>query len=405
MSTAPATKEWFDFKKKLEELRAYHGRGTELISVYMPPEYPVNEMMGKLKDEYGQASNIKSATTKKNVQSALEKVMNFLKGEHHAPLHGIAVFCGNVSEVEGRVDIQLHSVIPPAPIRTGFYRCESTFVLEPLEDLLGNTGTFCVVVLDGKEATIGVLKGKSVRVIRQITSTAHAKVSKGGQSARRFQRIHEESVEVYYKRIGEVMEYFLGLKGFKGVIIGGPGPAKEDFAKSKPFNYQLKVLGVVDTGYTDEYGLREIVDKSAEILAEQESVKEKKLIDDFMQGVMATNLATYGYKEVKEALESKKASKLLLSEGLDLKRVKVTHEKTGVVEERVVALDKIKDVESVVDADGGARKVDVQGDVYEELLLLAEKLGIPVEIVSVETHEGSQFAAMFHGIGAFLRYR
>lgn len=405
MASTVASKEWFDYKKKLEELGTYHGRGTELISVYLTPESPVNEMMNKLKDEYGQASNIKSATTKKNVQSALEKVMNFLKGEHHAPLHGIAVFCGNVSETEGRVDIQLFHVIPPAPIRTGFYRCESTFVLEPLEDLLGDTGTYGVVVLDGKEATIGILKGKSVRVIRQITSTAHAKVSKGGQSARRFQRIHEESVDVYYKRIGEVMDYFLTLKGLKGVIIGGPGPAKEDFAKSKPFNYQLKILGVVDTGYTDDYGLRELVDKSGDLLKEQESVVEKKLVDDFMHGVMASGLATYGLNEVKEALESKKASKLLLSEGLSLKRVRLTHSKTGQVEERVIPEEKIKEVEQVVDVDGGTRKAEILGDVYEELLLLAEKLGIPVELVSTETQQGAQFSAMFHGIGAFLRYK
>ena len=54
--------------------------------------------------------------------------------------------------------------------------------------------------------------------------------------------------------------------------------------KMSPFNYQIKVLGVVDTGYTDEYGIREVLSKSEGILAKQEAVKEKILIDRFHQG-------------------------------------------------------------------------------------------------------------------------
>ena len=49
-------------------------------------------------------------------------------------------------------------------------------------------------------------------------------------------------------------ECFLGK--VKGIIVGGPGPAKDSFMKLKPYNYQLKILGMVDTGYTDEYGIR-----------------------------------------------------------------------------------------------------------------------------------------------------
>ncbi|HLC38405.1 MAG TPA: hypothetical protein VJI71_03045, partial [Candidatus Norongarragalinales archaeon] len=160
------SKALYEFRKQLEALKKFQGRGTELISVYITPDYPVAEIVAKLRDEYGQASNIKSATTKKNVQAALEKIMHFLKGANKPPANGMAVFCGNVSSSEGKVDIEIYSVVPPMPVPVQFYRCESKFVLEPLEELLDVAGTYGLVVLDGKDCTVAVLRGKTVKVLK-----------------------------------------------------------------------------------------------------------------------------------------------------------------------------------------------------------------------------------------------
>ena len=62
----------------------HRGRGTELISVYITPNYPLSDIMNKLRDEYGQAANIKSKT-QKNVQAALEKIMAYLRRLLKAP--------------------------------------------------------------------------------------------------------------------------------------------------------------------------------------------------------------------------------------------------------------------------------------------------------------------------------
>ncbi|MFH1247381.1 MAG: peptide chain release factor 1, partial [Candidatus Micrarchaeota archaeon] len=174
------SKELFEFKKRLAELRDYSGHGTELISVYITPGYPISDIAAKLRDEYGQAANIKSKSTQKNVQAALEKIMAFLKTFKKTPERGVAIFAGNVSEYEGQVNVQLFSIEPPYPLATQFYRCESRFVLEPMEDMLEHTGTYGLVVMDGKDATIALLKGKAVKVLRQLHSTAMQKVHKGG---------------------------------------------------------------------------------------------------------------------------------------------------------------------------------------------------------------------------------
>ncbi|VVB67821.1 Peptide chain release factor subunit 1 [Candidatus Norongarragalina meridionalis] len=395
------SKEMYDFKKQIEALKKFRGRGTELISVYMPPEYPVADMASKLREEFGQAGNIKSKSTQKNVQAALEKIMHFIKGVHKAPPNGIAIFCGNISETEGKVDMRIYSVVPPVPLTVGFYRCESTFVIEPLEEMLGQTGCYGLVVMDGKEATVATLKGKQIKVIKKMNSTAHQKVQKGGQSANRYDRLHVEGVEYYYKRVGEAMDAFLSEKNFKGVIVGGPGPAKEDFLKTKPFNYQLKILGMVDTGYTDEFGLREILEKSGDIISEQESIVEKKLLDSFMKAISENGLVVYGYDEIKAALLSRQVERLLVSEALELHWVTFSCEGCGKTKERMIE----GPVQEEPCECGGIWKVKAEIDVANELIGIAEEQGVPVEMISTETAEGAQFRGTFRGVGAFLRYK
>ena len=94
------------FKKKIKKLSQYSGRGTELITVYIPFNTDRSSVMNQLTDEISQSSNIKSPTTRKNVQSALRRLINFLKQiDFKIPKLGLVVFSGNVSETEGRTDI------------------------------------------------------------------------------------------------------------------------------------------------------------------------------------------------------------------------------------------------------------------------------------------------------------
>jgi peptide chain release factor subunit 1 len=224
---------------------------------------------------------------------------------------------------------------------------------------------------------------------------AHAKIRKGGQSARRFERLIEESIEYYYKRIGEYMDrYFVNT--VKGVIVGGPGPTKENFVKMSPFNYQIKILGVVDTGYTDEYGIREVVAKSADILSQQEAVKERVIIERFIKEVVSGGLATYGEAEVRKALESKQASQLLVSEGLTYKRAKLVDTTTG--EAQWITSKSPFDLQERIKAIGGTVKLGEEKLLIDDLIELAETMGVEVMVISSETAEGSQFLGSFYGI-------
>ncbi|MBX8644221.1 MAG: peptide chain release factor 1, partial [Thermoplasmata archaeon] len=70
----------YDFKREIEKIASYQGRGTELISLYVPAGKVISDVASYLRDEQSQSSNIKSSSTRKNVQSAISSILSRLKG-------------------------------------------------------------------------------------------------------------------------------------------------------------------------------------------------------------------------------------------------------------------------------------------------------------------------------------
>ena len=219
-------------------------------------------------------------------------------------------------------------------------------------------------------------------------------------SARRYERLIEEGIELYYKRIGEALDVaFVGMKDFRGLIVAGPGPAKEDFTKMNPMNYQIKILGVLDTGYTDEAGVMELVGKADSVISEQEAIKEKRFVAEFIKSVVTDGAVAYGEKEVREALESGRVKVLLLSEDLDLKKVQFKCSKCGVESQKISS-----DADKFPHECGGEMQAQSEEELAGELIKLAEEKNIAIEMISSETTEGAQFLQSFLGVGALLKY-
>lgn len=356
-------------REELEELlnilEQYKGRHTELITVYISEGYDVNAVQRQLEAEKSTAKNIKSTSTRKNVSEALEKIVRELKGLKKTPQNGLAIFCGNISQVEGQVDLQLWIIEPPLPVKVRLYRCDKEFVIQPLRDMLEVTEVFGLLVMDRKDAAIGILEGKRIEVIQKMTSGVPSKVRAGGQSSQRFHRITEGLTKGFYKRIAEEMKkIFFEMPKLKGILVGGPIPTKDEFLEGDYLMTRLreKVIGVVDLGDADASGLKELVGRSQDILAQQEIIKERKLLQRFFETLGRNpGMASYGDEDVRKALEYGAVDVLLLSKKLNKPLMK-------------------------------------------ELTKLAEGVSANVEIISTETTEGEQFYNL-SGIGALLRYK
>ncbi len=393
----------YSINKEIRKLKGVRGYGTELISVYIPAGYQLSDETAKLREEYSQSSNIKSKSVRLNVQSALDKIIQYLKLFRETPQNGIAIFAGNVSDNPGRSEIGLFSMEPPSPLKVNIYRCDSTFLLEPLEAMMSNKDVYVLVVMDGREATIASLKGHHIQVIKKLNSMVHAKVRKGGQSAARYSRGIEESIGEYHMRVAEVINSYCEQNSFKpkGVIIGGPGPTKEGFAKADKLNYQIKVLGVYDTGYTDEFGLHELVEKANDLLKEQEAAQERTIIERFIKETAVNGLAVHGYAATKEALEADRVSKLIISESLEITRVTYKCTSDGTMFE-AVELGKERQQKHNC---GSKLEIAKEEDAIEELIEMADHTGTDTVFVSEESSYGKQFMMGFGGIGALLRYK
>jgi len=417
MQMSVDSKARYQFRRMLEDLAGKRGRGTELVSVYITPDFELIKVVQQLRDEQGTAANIKSKATRKNVVSALERIVQFLRAytdaHRRSPSNGMAIFCGNVAGREDTADIQLYWVEPPEPITVRMYRCDQEFVLEPLREMLQVKETVGVLVMDRREATLATLRGKHVEIVRRLTSGVPGKHGKGGQSARRFERLIEIAAHEYAKRVAEATnEIFSHIPDLRAILIGGPGPTKDEFLKSELLRDELrkKIAGMLDTGYTDEQGVKEVVNKSGEVLADLDILKEKSLVQHFMEELVAgKGLVAYGEREIRRSLELGAVELLLISE--DLRRSRALARCQACRHELRETVDDIKTYQTQLagracPSCGETRLVLVESkDVVQELLELADRFGARVEFISTETEEGKQLRVAFKGLAAILRFR
>ena len=252
------------FQALVADLAKIRGRHTELVTVYIPAGFNLNTVVSQLRQEQSTAQNIKSKTVRKNVVSALEKILGHMKLYKTTPPNGLGVFCGNVSEKEGVADIQLWAIERPEKIKVRIYRCDQAFVLEPLQEIFREKELYGLIVLDKSEADIGLLKGKKIEVVKHMESIVPGKTKKGGQSSARFARVRDGLLIDFMKKVSEIASAkFRDIKDLKGIMVGGPGPIKERFMSEEflPTDIRKKVLGIVDTSYTGEYGLKELIER------------------------------------------------------------------------------------------------------------------------------------------------
>jgi peptide chain release factor subunit 1 len=417
LSTSKKTSlELFRLKKTLATLAGKEGRGTELISLYVPPGKRISDAINNLRDEYGTASNIKSTTTRKNVMDAIVKVQQRLKLFKEPPENGLVIFCGAIPQNgAGSERIETYVIEPPEPIHVYLYRCDARFHTEYLQEMLREKETYGILLIDSSAATLATLQGRRLEIVRQMYSGVPGKTRAGGQSARRYERLREMRLQEYFTRVGEhANEIFLPIENLKGLIIAGPGPTKFDFEKGDYLNYMLKnkILDTVDTAYVEEQGVKEVVEKAPEVMRKVRYVEERKIMQQFLYEVgHDTGKITYGEEEVRRAMEGGAVRTLLISEGLEMSRVTVKCNACGYQEQHTVKNQVMASFEQGLlgrpcpKCRAPALGIADTQDIIDDFAKLAEYTNAEVEIISTETEEGQMLKNSFGGIAAMLRFK
>ncbi len=398
-------------KKTLEELQNMRGMGTELVTVIIPPDRLISDVRGQLGQEGAQAANIKSKLTRKHVGDAIESAISVLNRYKNAGEYGIAIFVGHVIVGNNKTRLVTVVIDDPPEIFTSFrYRCDSTFELTQLEDMLIDRTSYGLFVIDRGEAAYGIASGKRIHCQEELQSNIMGKHRQGGQSAQRFERLIEEAAHNFFKRATEhACNYWLpNLADIKGIIVGGPGQTKDFVVKNDYFHHEVKKLirePFFDVGYSNESGLRELVQRAGNLMDQIELDAERELVDNFLREVMQAHpKATYGEMMIRSALDQGAVDTLLLSEGLRKRRVgwyckPCSHEWEATQNSRSEIPDCPKCGSEDVREDP-----DRTRDIIDELTELAGHTSAKVSLISMDSEEGATLQTSFGGIAALLRY-
>ncbi len=403
----------YKIRKLLSQLSEKKGRGTELVTLYVPKSKALHEVINSLREEYGTASNIKSDTTKNHVQDALTKTMQRLKLYKKTPENGIVIFAGAIpgDGPPGSEIVEVYEILPHQPVKNYLYRCDDHFHLSHLRNMMKEKETIGILSIEASEAGIGIVSGDKFTTIRILTSGIAGKHRSGGQSARRFERLRNMELNSFYHRVADnVNKILLDEYKAKSIIVSGPGPTKNNFLKEEYLDYRLQnnLLAIVDTSYAGEEGLRETVEKANDVLSGLRLIEEKKLVQKFLREVnKEAGMAIYGFNDIKKGLLNSSVETIMITDDIGLTYLKSICNHCGKEEVEQVGRDKYieeKQKMTVVCSKCSSSDKELQEkDIIEYLADLAIDSGVNVEVISSKTEEGRMLKS-FGGIAALLRF-
>lgn len=297
----------------LETLNAYRGSVTSCVTLYVPPDRGFGDVTSRLAKEIVEADNVKNRVNRQSIVEALTTALHRVQSLKEFPPNGLALFSG------AGVCISLE---PPERVTAYLYHCGQGFDTEPLQAMLKPKRVYGLLVVDRKEASLGLLRGSTIDVIANFEGHSMGKHDAGGMSQHRYERQIEHAIREFNQKVSEAANrLFLPLfDDLSGILVGGPGASKDTFLKDVGLDYRLMKLVMTpsfNTGYTNEQGLKELVAAASPVL-EAAGVRdtEKLLFSYFERISRAPPLAVYGAAESRLAVANGQADILILSEGL-----------------------------------------------------------------------------------------
>ncbi|MGI0003025.1 MAG: peptide chain release factor aRF-1 [Nitrosopumilaceae archaeon] len=406
----------YKIRKILEELSQKSGRGTELVSLYIPRGKQLHEVINNLREEQGTADNIKSDLTRTHVVDSLSRVLQRLKLYKDTPERGLVIFCGALPpEGGGPIGsevIKLYEIDPPKELTTFLYRCDDHFHVDILKDMLKDDNLIGFLAIDAKDAGWGLLHGDKIEVLGETGSGVAGKHRQGGQSAKRFQKLREMELMYFFNRVAATTkEYFIDIYPVKGLIISGPGPTKEDFINNNYLEYRLQdmIIATIDSSYSGSEGIREAFARAGEILSDFRMVEEKQLVDELFRHINSrTGLATYGLKEVIRLLQNNVVQTLIVTDDTNLYRLEIKCKRCQNIQETIIERPQLiqKKTELLNAPCPNCKSMDSEAteqDIVDYLELIAAKNGAKIEVISGKAEHGAMISSLGK-VAAILRY-
>jgi peptide chain release factor subunit 1 len=405
--------EIFKVKKLMKNLEAARGNGTSMISLIIPPGDQISRVNKMLSDEYGTASNIKSRVNRLSVLSAITSTQQRLKLYNKCPPNGLVLYCGTVITEDGKerkVNIDFE---PFRSINTSLYLCDNKFHTEDLQELLMDDEAFGFLIMDGNGCLYGTVQGSSREILHKFSVDLPKKHGRGGQSALRFARLRLEKRHNYVRKVAELATQLFVTDGqrpnVQGLVLAGSADFKSELMRSDLFDPRLSkiVIKMCDVSYGGEHGFAQAIDMSADTLSNVKLLKEKKLLQKYMEEISQdTGKYCFMVEDTLKALDLGAVEDLIIWDNLEVNRYVLRNQTTS--EETVIHLlpDQERNDDHFRDVETGTELETIEKEPLVEWMANNYKsFGCNLEFVTDRSGEGTQFVKGFGGIGGILRWK
>lgn len=240
-----------------------------------------------LEKEADAARNVKCRTNRQLILQAIGScqylVSQFSKTD--IPPNGLAIFAGGEEN-------HRYLLLPPRPILKNTYLCDKRYFPELIAGLYDeHQETVGYIIVQGEDALFATVCGTQTTLLGTTLGHLLGDTRRGGQSAPRFGRIAEGRRENYAKRIGEKAWDLFGPNSSPSrrvhrLILGGPAGVKSRVLKG--WHPELPEPIVVTLSRGGEEGLRECMNKAADLLAYRRVKDDDELLREFYHALDRT---------------------------------------------------------------------------------------------------------------------
>lgn len=196
---------------------------------------------------------------------------------------------------------------PPNPIKNFYYECGKSFMLSNLIKLYEMLDDYAIVLVSGKRSDFYLYNQNNTKFVKSIEESLPNQHKTGGQSAQRFERIRDEMIGWYVKKITENMKNIYvkeGVTKIKGLIVAGPSHMKDQLLKDEIFLqfFNKKLLKILTIGEITNESINQVITMSLDVTTthNQLLLEFERMLSDPQQ----MDLIVFGNEFVNSLFES-----------------------------------------------------------------------------------------------------
>ncbi len=310
-----------------------------------------------------------------NFDKAVDAARDELKVNHDHEAKAVALFISKSPDYFKRIFL---------PVETGnLIVLDTSPYIRPLALIEDEYRDYVLVLVDSEHFKIYDMAATTIESKGSKSTELIGKHKKGGWSQQRFSRLRKEAVDKFHKNCAEDLVKIMRETDQEGIVLAGPGKAKEDFAKHLPQDIVSEIVARLDVSM--DLHQSKLIQMAEGEMAAAEKAEGDELSKMLKDAVMAGKNVTYGLEETLEATQQGRVSILLVDTDTQI---------PGYICEKDQHIGK-----------GSPKPCPICGgetsevDVIEEIIEFAIRMGSRVEFV-----KGNDYLKELGCIAAYLRY-